>query len=75
MLTGAPGHDVLSPLSAAAPPSPPGLNLPSAAVQCYFDADARLLAPLLQAVAVALPWFSQGLHSRCRDKAKSRQDL
>lgn len=72
-LTGAPGHDVLSPSSLAAPPFPPGLNLPSAAVQCYFDADVRLLAPLVQAVAVALPWFSQGLHSHCRDKAQSEE--
>ena len=71
MLTGAPGHDMLSPSSAAAPPSPPGLHLPSAAAQCYSDADARLLA--LQAVAVALPWFSRGLHGHCRDKAQSEE--
>lgn len=61
---------MLSPVPAAAPPSPPGLNLPSAAAQCYSDADVRLLALLLQAVAVTLPWFSQGLHSHCRDKAQ-----
>lgn len=43
-LTASRGHDVLSPLPAAAPPFPLGRNLPSAAAQCYSDADVRLLA-------------------------------
>jgi len=53
-LTRAHGHDVLSPLPAAAPPFPLGLNLPSAAAQCYSDADVRLLAHLIPAFAVVL---------------------